>query len=235
MEKPGKEKQTQEQQRKEEQRASNIIWNASENYSFKPEILAYDENGKADLYWNYIIGAVHKYYNYSQLQSFFNYLKDDMNYAFYENLMWIGLENCTYKKGKNERLVLEDLRRSYSKKVISKVIPATDYDLVDEIKMAHFQRALGEEPKMADDVFTILNELEFDESMNTEQIIFKMNEIINVYLDFNPAHHERNWFQVKGILRKKISFKQKEILSYHQPFFEKLRFRICHTFRGSKF
>ena len=61
-------------QSQEERRAFNIIWNASADYSFKPEIKAYDENGKVELYWNYIIGAAHKYYDFSLLTDFFLYL-----------------------------------------------------------------------------------------------------------------------------------------------------------------
>jgi hypothetical protein len=53
-----------QEENKEAKRADNIIWNASSDYSFNSEIKAYDESGKADLYLNYIIGAVHKYYNY---------------------------------------------------------------------------------------------------------------------------------------------------------------------------
>jgi hypothetical protein len=92
-------------------RALNIIWNASDDYSINPEFKAYDEKGEADLYWNYIIGAVHKYYDFTLLQSFFNYLKTDSGHEFYEELFWIGLEHCAFNKGKNDRPVLTCLRR----------------------------------------------------------------------------------------------------------------------------
>jgi hypothetical protein len=64
-----------ESQSKEKKRVSNIIWNASEDYSFQPDFEVYDGNGEANLYWNYIIGAVRKYYEYSRLQGFFVDLK----------------------------------------------------------------------------------------------------------------------------------------------------------------
>ncbi len=180
------------EQSKEVQRASNIIWNASGDYSFKPDIKAYDENGKANVYWNYIIGAVRRYYDYPQLQQFFSYLKKDHDHVIYENLVWIGLENCTYQRGKQERPVLDHLRRSYAKKVVSKADAASDYYLVEEIKKAHFQRALGEEPQMREQVASILDELEFDGSLTTGQIIDRMNGIINNHFYYLPARHNRN-------------------------------------------
>ncbi|MGB4439537.1 MAG: hypothetical protein WBJ13_10035, partial [Sedimentibacter sp.] len=180
---------------------SNIIWNASDDYSFQPEIKAYDEGGKADIYWNYIIGAVYKYYDYSLLQSFFSCMKEDSNFTFYENLTWLGLENCAYKKGKDERLVLESLRNIYAKKVLSKVDETSDFEVFDKIKTAHFQRVLGEEPNITGDVLNILNDLEFDESINTEQIILRMNEIFKVYFKFSPSQNEEN--SLKKIVRNR--------------------------------
>ncbi|EET87407.1 hypothetical protein CcarbDRAFT_2188 [Clostridium carboxidivorans P7] len=172
-------------------RACNIIWNASSDYSFSPEIKVYDKNGKADIYLNYIIGAVHKYYNYSLLKNFFDYLKQDTGQIPLEELTWIGLENCTYKKGKDKRLALESLRREYSKNFLDKYDSSSVIDIIDEIKIAHFKRALGERPKMTKMVSNILNDLEFDEYMNTEQIIFRMNEIIKVYFQYKYASSKR--------------------------------------------
>jgi len=176
-------------QNKEKLRAFNIIWNASADYSFQPEINAYDERGKADLYWNYIIGAVHKYYDYSLIQNFFSYVKDDIDYDIFQNLTWMGLENCAYEKGKDERPVLEDLRRSYAERVLKNGNSASADDIYDKVKIAHFQRVLGEEPKITGPALNLLNDLEFDESMSTEQIIQRMNEIIKDYFEFSPAHN----------------------------------------------
>ena len=120
-------------------RALNIIWNASDDYSIDPQFKAYDENGEADLYWNYIIGAVHKYYNYTLLRGFFNYLKTDREHEFYEKLFWIGLEKCAFDKGKNERPVLVSLRKNYARKVLAGETKVLDDNLLNVIKNAHFR------------------------------------------------------------------------------------------------
>lgn len=177
-------------QRDEKKRALNIIWNASDDYSFQPEFNMYDENGNADLYRNYIIGATYKYYDYKLLKSFFNYLKTDNDHEFYEQLFWIGLENSTYHKAKNDRPVLKKLRVHYSKKVLSGEIPLPESEMLKEIKKAHYKRVLGEIPKAEARVLNILDELEFDVHMDTEQIIFRMNEIIKKYFRFRAGTYE---------------------------------------------
>jgi hypothetical protein len=179
-------------QSREEQRAFNIVWNASADYAFRPEYEAYDGRGSADLYWNYIYGAVRKFYDYPLLECFFNVLKKDHDHGFYESLTWLGLENCAYEKGKKERPVLEDLRRSYAKNVLDKEDAASYYYLVEEIKTARCMKILGEVPIVKERVAWLLNDLELDESMSTEQIVLRMNEIINTYFPFNHVHNKRN-------------------------------------------
>lgn len=179
---------TVQKENNEAKRADNIIWNASSDYSFNSKIKAYDENGKADLYLNYIIGAVHKYYDCSLLNNFFKYLRKDVNCESLKELTWIGLENCTYGRGRCERPVLESLRRDYSKKFLGRCNPALSFDIVDQVKIAHFQRALGEKTNMPKSVIDILDDLEFDENMDTGQIISRMNRIIDVYFYHRSAH-----------------------------------------------
>lgn len=207
-----------ENQSREKKRVSNIIWNASEDYSFLPDFEVYDGKGEAQLYWNYIVGAVHKYYDYSRLQRFFSDLKTDPDHVFYESLAWLGLENCTYEKGRKDRPVLEYLRRSYALKVVRKEDPPSFYFLVDEIKMAHFQRALGGKPILREQVLNILNDLEFHESMNTEQIIQKMDEIIRVHFPQSPNGKKKNLFKRIIPRSRKLHFEENRSSHFPNPF-----------------
>lgn len=209
---------TMENQSKEKKRVSNIIWNASEDYTFLPDFEVYDGKGEANLYWNYIVGAVRRYYDYAKLQEFFRALKSDPDYVFYESLTWIGLENCTYEKGVKDRPVLEHLRRSYSTKVLHKEDTASFYSLIDEIKLAHFRRGLGEEITESEQVTKILDDLEFHDSMTTDQIILKMNEIIRVYFPLKPARKRRNSFLKIHPRNKKLHFSQNQTRHLRNPF-----------------
>lgn len=177
-------------QRDEKKRALNIIWNASDDYSLKPDFKVYDEGGRAELYRNYIVGAVHKYYDYELLRRFFNYLKTDSDHEFLENLFWIGLENCSYQKAKKERPVLKRLRKSYARKVLNKEVTPSERAIFNEINTAHYKRALGENPKSEDRVLRILDELEFSDSMDTQEIISKMDDIIKSYFRFRAGNYE---------------------------------------------
>lgn len=173
---------------KEKLQASNIVWNASEDYSFQPKIKAYDENGKADIYWNYIIGAAHKYYDYSVLQSFFDQMKDVENGEFYQKLVWLGLEHGIYEKGRKERPALENIRLNYAKQVTAK----PSYELFDVIKDAYFKKVLGKNVKVDSTIQHILEDLECDEALETEQIVEQMKGLLKEYFMFSPLETRVN-------------------------------------------
>ncbi len=203
----------------EKKRADNIIWNASKDYTFRPEFEVFDDRGEADLYWNFIIGAVHKYYDYRQLAEFFNYLKQDSDHPFYEELAWIGLENCAYEKARLDRPVLENLRRRASERVLHKEYPESFYFLIDELKKAHFQRALGMEPQMSEQVAAILDKLEFDASLTTEEIIQRLHLIIAEHFPLNIASKKKSFFKPVSLLRINLHFRDKKFVKlFRRPF-----------------
>ena len=55
-------------------RAENMIWNAAGDYGFRPDFKAFDKAGKAELYWNCIIGAARRHYDYPKLAELFKAL-----------------------------------------------------------------------------------------------------------------------------------------------------------------
>ncbi len=176
----------------QEKRALNIIWNASDNYSINTEFKFFDENGEADIYWNYIVGAVHKYYDYPLLKTFFNYLKKDREHKVYERLFWIGLEHATFNKGKRDRPVLGSLRKNYARKVLRGETETFDDNLLNVLINAHFTRVLGKTPELERYTLNILNDLEFDHTLNTEEIILEMEQILKKYYKFNYGQYETN-------------------------------------------
>ena len=97
-------------------RAVNIIWNGAKNYAFTPDFKAFDENGNADLYWNCIIGAVRRHYEYPKLEAVLRVFDQYEDADLYQSLFWLGLENCTFYKEVPERPVLARLRREYAEK-----------------------------------------------------------------------------------------------------------------------
>ncbi|WP_313345381.1 hypothetical protein [Sedimentibacter sp.] len=200
----------------EKKRAYNIIWNASEDYSFEPEYKIFDEEGKADIYSNYIIGAVRKYYDYSKLQEFFKHLRIDSDHEFYEELFWLGLENSTFEKGKIERPALINLRKNYAQRVLSIEVPNIEDAILREIKKAHYQKVIGEIPKTEYRLLRILDELEFDAYMNTDEIISKMKEILKKYFRFNYGQYEKSFKKYEESKNE-----AKNILNHYEKITEK--------------
>jgi hypothetical protein len=183
---------------KELLRASNIIWSVSENYTFQPEAKVLDDSGKADLYWNYILGAAYKYYDYSKFEQFFLQLKRYENSGFYQNLMWIGLENSIYEKGQKDRPVLKNIREAYAKQITDK----NAIELFEQIKYEHFKKVLGQKVRTGGALETLVNDLNFDTSLNTDQVILKMEQILKEYFAYDPTAKDESDSGIRLKLRK---------------------------------
>ena len=82
----------------EKRRAANLIWNAAGNYDISPGFRMYDAKGRADLYWNSIIGAAHRFYDWDRLMDFYNSFHETVDQGVYESLFWLALENSCYEK-----------------------------------------------------------------------------------------------------------------------------------------
>lgn len=173
----------------ERTRASNIIWNAAGTYDFVPDVGAYDTSGRADLYLNYIIGAVHRYYDYPRIRAYLDGLTTRAGETEFEDLLWTGLENCAYLRGRAERPVLDSLRRGYAEDFLRRCAsgPAENGEeyVLDEVKEAHFRRALGREPDVKGLAAGLLADLEFDADIDTDGILARMEKIMRDY--FRPG------------------------------------------------
>ena len=205
----------------EELRAFNIIWNASGDYSFKPEFKAYDRSGRADIYLNFIIGAVHKYYDYSKLQEFFSSIRDEKNYAMYSKLIWLGLESCTFYKSCKERGVLEGMRKSYARSVLD--MSDSPESIYERLYIEHFNRILGRNSQLNEYESKILDRLEFKQSMSTDEIISSMNDILRDYFDYTPSNKKESFLKKMIRNRKIIHFGEKQNKqNYSMPMFKRI-------------
>lgn len=167
----------------EKRRASNIIWNAAQNYDFEPDFKAFDEEGQADLYWNSIIGAVRKNYEEEPIEKLFASLQGSENEVLYEQLIWMGLENAVYQREAALRPALPALRRSYARRIIAGVQRANLLEILEE---AHFRRVLGEDPTMAPWDRKILDALEFSGDWDTETLCAHARQLLKDEFHFVP-------------------------------------------------
>ena len=172
-------------------RAENMIWNAAGNYSFRPDFKAFNADGQAELYWNCIIGAARRHYDYAKLADLFKALDQYEDGDTYEGLLWLGLENALYQKELPERPVLKELRAEYDKALTRQLGYVEDDRFYDAMALAHFQRAIGEEPRLSKYDINLLDQLEFSPDMDTDAIVAASQELF------------KRWFQITAQLRKK--------------------------------
>ena len=174
----------------EKRRARNLIWNAAGDYSFEPDFKAYDEEGRADLYWNSIIGAVRKNYGPETIDALFAAFHGSSQEALYEQLVWLGLENAVYQREAARRPALPALRRSYAQRVLSHSGPVPPEELLPLLEEAHFRRALGETPHLMPRERSMLDALEFSGDLDGPALAQAALDFLHRYYHFTPGKEQ---------------------------------------------
>ena len=181
-------------------RAENIIWNAARSHDFTPDFKAYDADARADLYWNTIIGAVRRHYDYPKIEELFRGFQTEEDSDVYEGLLWLGLENAVFEKERVERPVLESLRRDYAEHYLAQLFTTHDLPFYDTMALAHYRRALGLENKLDPYTENLLDELEFSRDMSTEEIVERARDLFE------------RWFQIR--LKEKEAERKKRRIPF---------------------
>ena len=181
-------------------RAENIIWNAARSHDFTPDFKAYDAEARADLYWNTIIGAVRRHYDYPKIEELFRGFQTEEDSDVYEGLLWLGLENAVFEKEREERPVLESLRRDYAEHYLAQLFTTHDLPFYDTMALAHYRRALGLENKLDPYTENLLDELEFSRDMSTEEIVERARDLFE------------RWFQIR--LKEKEAERKKRRIPF---------------------
>lgn len=174
----------------EKKRAANLIWNGAENYDIEPGFRVFDSEGHADLYWNSIVGAVHKHYDWKKLEDFYLTFHEKTDQTAYESLFWIAMENCTFEREKELRPVFPYLRREYAKHQLKSLegsfaLEDSAGQRVLAIMHGHFRRALGENESLPDIVdVKLLNDIEVNGDLDTNQVIDKIADTLETYFTY---------------------------------------------------
>ena len=184
----------------QKRRAVNSIWNGARDYSFDPDFKAYDAEGQAELYWNLLLGALRRHYEYPKLQKLFAAFEREEDRDVYEGLLWLGLENAVYQRELSDRPVLEGLRRDYAERFVASFGGAApdDFQLLDCLSYAHYLRVLGREVKLSRYDEKLLDELEFSPELTTDEIVERAGELFGRWFQITTAERKRE--------RPKLSF-----------------------------
>lgn len=180
----------------EKKRAANLIWNGAQDYSAEPGFRVYDEEGRADVYWNSIVGAAHRHYDWEKLERFYHTFNETVDQGVYESLFWLALENATYLKEKDERPVFPWLRRQYAAGAVEHLHGS--FSLEDSagqrllaVTLGHFRRALGEDSSLPDLVDEkLLNAIEAGPELDTDALIARVAKTLSTYFTYHLPGEE---------------------------------------------
>ena len=172
-------------QESEKRRARNLIWNAAGEYGYEPDFKAYDAAGRADLYWNSIIGAARKAYGADTLEALFQAIHGSARESLYEQLLWIGLENAVYQREAAGRPALPSLRRAYARQVLANNRGAAQQ--LDVLEDAHFRRALGLPEELTPWDRKLLDALEFPPDWDGQTLMQNALELLHTWFGFVPG------------------------------------------------
>ena len=190
----------------QKRRAINMIWNGAHDYSFEPDFKAYDAQGRAELYWNLLLGALRRHYEYPKLQKLFAAFAAEEEGETYEGLLWLGLENCVYQRELPERPVLAALRREYAERFVASFGGAVpdDFRLLDCLSYAHYLRVLGREVKLSRYDEKLLDELEFSPTLTTDEIVARAGALFQRWFQITTEEkrRERRRFELPPLRRR---------------------------------
>ena len=175
-----------------QKRAMNIVWAAAGSYGFRPEFLAFHQDGEPDLYLNSIVGFVHKHYQADLLSAYFCYLQKYLLGELFTELFWLGLEEAAYQRERPLRPVLAELRHRHAERFLAE---DTDLamqqlmmrqELAHTLKCARCRESLGEKVRILNPWDRRLYKaLQFSGAMDTEELIAAMEGIIERFFRFH--------------------------------------------------
>lgn len=174
----------------EKKRAANMIWNGAQDYQAETGFRVYDEDGRADIYWNSIIGVIHRHFDWDKLENFYNTFHETIEQTVYESLFWLALENSAYEKEAAERPVFPYLRKVYAEKQIAKMTGR--FSLEDSagqrllaVTFGHWHHALGQDSGLPDLVDRrLLSAIELGPDVDTDTAITAISKALSTYFQY---------------------------------------------------
>ncbi|WFF71483.1 hypothetical protein [Proteiniclasticum sp. QWL-01] len=161
------------------QRARNIIWTAAQDYGIRPQQEAYDADGNADLYWNYVIGATHRLPDFPSLENFFERLNDEPGGELYTNLSWIAIEHALYSSSQEERPVLELIRQDYARQILREISVPDPSDIYALILTSYLRQILGHPADLKEPWQALLCGLKIERATTAETIVNELTKLFH--------------------------------------------------------
>ena len=175
-----------------QKRALNMVWTAAGAYGFRPEFLAFHQDGEPDIYLNSIVGFVHRHYDGARLAAYFRELGQSLLGELFTELFWLGLEEAAFRREEPLRPVLADLRRRHAERFLADDTDLAMQQLMMRQELAHTLKCvrcreiLGEKVRLLNPWDKRLYEaLRFSGAWGTEEVISAMEGIIEKFFRFH--------------------------------------------------
>ena len=175
-----------------QKRALNMVWTAAGAYGFRPEFLAFHQDGEPDIYLNSIVGFVHRHYDGEKLAAYFRELDKSLLGELFTELFWLGLEEAAFRREEPLRPVLADLRYRHAEQFLADDTDLAMQQLMMRQELAHTLKCvrcreiLGEKVRMLNPWDRRLYEaLCFSGAWGTEEVISAMEGIIEKFFRFH--------------------------------------------------
>ena len=175
-----------------QKRALNMVWTAAGAYDFRPEFLAFHQDGEPDIYLNSIVGFVHRHYDGEKLAAYFRELDKSLLGELFTELFWLGLEEAAFRREEPLRPVLAGLRRCHAERFLAEDTDLAMQQLMMRQELAHTLKCvrcreiLGEKVRLLNPWDKRLYEaLRFSGAWCTEEVISAMEGIIEKFFRFH--------------------------------------------------
>lgn len=169
----------------ETRRASNLIWNAARDYAFEPQLRVFDREGRAELYWNSVVGAAWRHFDREKLDGFFRSFDGAEDQGLFENLTWMALENAVFLRERADRPALPRLREEYARRAVGEM--ADSLETADLLELAHFRRVLGQPTKLPPREQALLEALEPGPDLDTDALIARLQAVFAERFGYRPG------------------------------------------------
>ena len=177
-----------------QRQACNVIWNAAGRYDYDPPFLAFRTNGVPDFYFNMVIGFVEKYFDSDRVEAFLESYRRDRRADEFDDLLWLGIENCVYEKELASRPILAALRIRRGEEFFRYAQDMSEQQMMLQSMLVWNQQEArwaevtgrripilsGREKRMRD-------ALRFPGSFGTDDLVRAMEDFLGTFFNFDAA------------------------------------------------
>ena len=183
----------------EKKRADNLIWNGAEDYRIETDFRVYDDEGRAQLYWNTVIGAVHYHYSWEELLKLYTSFSEMEEEQDLESIFWMILETAVYRKEKSIRPVFPFLRKEYALHAgFDEPVPVPEDRgravSTERLYRAYLRRILeeGTEDLTSAEAELLAHIMEDPKPDDTAQMTAYIRELLKKYFTWRPEEEREN-------------------------------------------